>query len=208
MNARMLCILIGLSVIAAPMARAQESLASPAAADSGTLPQVLILPGGKKPDTQLAVTPARVRGGQPVAVTFTVTNNSKNPSKYNFLTSQEFDVSIKDAKNAEVWRWSAGRVFANKIGYLSLKQGQSAQFKALWNGTNAQGQPVSPGTYAVMAFLTPDQRQAVTGGVMVNPESDPNNMGVPTMGRVETGAVRQIDATPSVYAVSKVTVQP
>lgn len=208
MNARMFCVLIGLSIAAAPMARAQESLASPAAADSGTLPQVLILPGGKKPDTHLDVTPERVRAGQPVAVTFTVTNNSKNPSKYNFLTSQEFDVSVKDARNAEIWRWSAGRFFANRIGYLSLKQGQSAQFKAVWNGVNAQGQRVSPGTYAVMAYLTPDQRQAITGGVMVNPITDPNNMGVPTAGRTETGAVRQIDATPSVYAVAKVTVQP
>jgi hypothetical protein len=207
MNARILCV-VALCFAAIPAARAQESLASPAAADAGTLPQVLILPGGKKPDTQIMVNPAKIRGAQPVAVTFTVTNNSKNASKYNFLTSQEFDVSVKDTKGAEVWRWSAGRVFANRIGYLSLKQGQSAQFKAVWNGMNAQGQPASPGTYMVMAYLTPDQRSAITGGVVVNPITDPNNIGMPTAGRTETGAVRQIDATPSVFAVTKVTVLP
>ena len=209
MNTRKLCSFAALALAAAPalaQSDPQGISVSPAAPGADTIPRILVLPGSRQPDAQVTVNPAKAVPGQPVSVKFTVTNNGAKPAKYDFASAQQFDVSVRDPKGSEVWRWGQGRVFATSLGHLSLKTGQSAVFEAKWPGTNGAGRPVAPGDYSVIARLTPEQRNAVTGGIFVNPISDPNNMGVATMGQVERGVVRQVDVTPSVYAVARVKV--
>jgi len=209
MNARKLCSFVALALAAAPAVAQSDSQGisvSPAAPSSDSIPQVLVLPGSRQPDAQVTLNPAKSAPGQPVAVKFTVTNNTSKPVKYDFTSAQQFDVTLRDAKGTDIWRWGQGRVFAASLSHLSLKTGQSAVFEAKWPGTNDAGKPVAPGDYTLVARLTPEQKHTITGGILVNPISDPNNMGVATIGQVERGAVRQVDVTPSVYAVAKVKV--
>ena len=208
MKARALACVFLMAAIALPYRAHCDTLSiGPSASDAGTMPQILILPGGKQPDTDLAASPPRLKAGEATDIVFTVTNNSKKPAKYNFLTAQRFDVSVRDGKGNEVWRWAEGRAFANNIGYLALTPGQSAVFHASWTGLDRERKPLPPGDYVAVAYLTPDQRSAITGGVLVNPVSDPNNLGRATTGRVESGSVRQINATPTVYASTKIRLQ-
>jgi len=209
MNARKLYSFVALSLTAIPavaMADSQGISVGPSAPSADSIPHVLVLPGSRQPDAQVTLNPAKPSAGQPVSVKFTVTNNGSKPVKYDFSSAQQFDVTLRDSKGSDVWRWGQGRMFAANLSHLSLKAGESAVFEAKWPGTNDAGKPVAPGDYSLVARLTPEQRHAITGGILVNPVSDPNNMGVATIGQVERGAVRQVDVTPSVYAVARVKV--
>jgi len=208
MKARALACLVVMAAVALPYRAYGDTLAiGPSTSDTGSIPQIVVLSGSKKPDTDLAANPPRLKSGEMTDIVFTLTNNSKKPEKYNFLTSQRFGVSVRDGKGNEVWRWGDGRAFANNIGYLALTPGQSAVFHASWSGLDRERKPLPAGDYVAVAYLTPDQRSAVTGGVIVNPVSDPNNLGHSTTGAVESGSVRQVNATPTVYASTKIHLQ-
>lgn len=83
----------------------------------------------------------------------------------------------------------------------------SQTFTAVWNGRNSQGSPFAAGTYTIKARLTSDNHPAVTGGVLVNIENDPNNMGIPTKTPADTGAIQQINVTPPVSASKTIVIR-
>ena len=53
----------------------------------------------------------------------------------------------------EVWRHSAGRMFAQVITDLTLAPGESRSFTATWNQTDAKGKPVPPGRYEAVGLV-------------------------------------------------------
>ena len=48
--------------------------------------------------------------------------------------------------------------------------------------------------------MTSSDRPAITGSLIVDPDTDPNNTGFPTRSPAENGAVRQVDVTPPITA--------
>jgi len=57
---------------------------------------------------------------EPITFTLRAVNDSSNPVRLSFRTSQRFDLFFQDAHGREVWRWSAGRVFAQLLGEETL----------------------------------------------------------------------------------------
>ncbi len=143
---------------------------------------------------------ARYRPGQPIAVTFTIRNTSKQSAHYDYPTTQQFDVAVTDAHGVAVWDWARGRAFAPHITALSLKPGERKTYAALWDGRDAQGRPVAPGVYTVSARMTSSDRPGVTGSFAVNTDTDPENFGSPTRSPSDNGAVRQVSVNPPITA--------
>ncbi len=104
----------------------------------------------------------------------------------------------------DIWKWSQGRKFSRLLTSFDIDPGKKKVITVTWNGRDAQGHPVPPGTYTLKATLTSNNPPAVTGGIIVNTSTDPNNMGLQQRSPVETGAVRQVDVTPQVTATTTV----
>ena len=170
------------------------------------LPQILKLPGGALPGT-LTTNKLAYKRGQSVRLTFRVTNSGKKPITYNFSTGQKYDVVVTDADKTEVWDWAKGQMFTQNLSSVTLKPGKSLVYAIVWNGADQAGRNVKPGVYTLTARLTSDNHPAVTGGVVVNNDRDPNNMGTPTQTPADTGAVRQVDTAPPVSAQTTITIK-
>jgi hypothetical protein len=58
---------------------------------------------------------------EPIRLTLKVVNETPKLVSLSFLSAQRFDLIIQDQQGREVWRWSAGRVFAQILGEEMLK---------------------------------------------------------------------------------------
>ena len=58
--------------------------------------------------------------GEPITFTLRVVNGSSRPVRLGFRTAQHFDLVMEDGQGREVWRWSAGRLFAQVLGEETL----------------------------------------------------------------------------------------
>lgn len=171
------------------------------------MPQKILLPSGGDQTGKVTTDKPRYAPGQPVALAFTITNPTKKPAVYNFSTGQQFDFSVVGPKGAKVWTWSQGRMFTQALSRLTFAPGEKRVFRAVWNGRDAQGKPVTPGVYTVNARLTSNNGPAITGSLVVNTDTDPTNMGMPTRTPGETGAIRQVDVMPPVTASARILIQ-
>lgn len=191
-----------------PSASAQNDAGTPPITPNMTtpLPQALNLPGSAQPGT-LTTSQARYRPGQSVHLTFRVVNTSGKPVTYNFGTGQRFDITAADASGVQVWDWAHGRLFAQNLTSLTLLPGKSLEYKTVWNGRDSSGHPVAPGTYTLDAHLTSDNQPAITGGIFVNTDPDPTNMGQPTRTPAEAGSVRQVSPAAQVSAKATIAIK-
>ena len=144
---------------------------------------------------------SRYASGAPVPIVFTIANRTGSAVEYDFNNGQKYDFELRDAKGQPVWEWSRGLSFTQSTDKLILKPGESKTFKGEWDGRIA-GKPAPPGKYILTARLTTQTRPAVRGGILVNPISDPDNIGMPTRSPAENGMVVQ---TPARYAVTATT---
>jgi len=211
MNTRMLTLAL-LMILALPVTisscRADAPVISPISNDIEPIPDVLVLPGAKNAKTQLIVSPARIAPGQSMSLRFVVRNNGRKTVRYSFPTGQEFDIFVTDSKGETVWRWSEGKSFSGRLTGLALRSGESAAFHATWPGLDARNRPVPAGDYAVFAQMTPDLRPGITGGIIVNTDTDPSNTGFATAGPAQTGAIREVPSVAPAAPPVKVTVVP
>jgi len=58
--------------------------------------------------------------GESITFTLRVVNATAKPVRLTFRTAQRFDLVMEDAQDREVWRWSAGRLFAQVLGGETL----------------------------------------------------------------------------------------
>ena len=58
--------------------------------------------------------------GEPLTFTLKVINDTPKPVRLSFRTAQRFDLVMEDKQGREVWRWSAGRLFAQVLGHETL----------------------------------------------------------------------------------------
>jgi hypothetical protein len=90
---------------------------------------------------------------EPVALTLTVANPGRSPVTLQFPSSQQYDFEVRRAGQV-VWRWSAGRMFAQALTSLTLGAGEQRVFTQSWNQQDNNDQPVAPGAYEAAATLT------------------------------------------------------
>lgn len=81
-----------------------------------------------------------------VAFTFEVRNPGDDPSDLQFSDAQEADLAIADAAGTEVWRWSAGRMFAQMLQQKQLDPRETATYAFEWENPE-------PGEYEATATL-------------------------------------------------------
>ena len=75
-------------------------------------------------------------------------NTTDRPLTLEFRNAQRFDVTVRDASGREVWRWSAGQMFAQVIGEVVLPP----RGERTWTVTAPASLP--PGRYAATAVVT------------------------------------------------------
>ena len=196
--------------LAAPLLAQGDAGTPPLTPNSNTnapLPQALHLPGSDLVQGRLTTDKSRYRRGQPVHIRFSIVNSSKKDVTYNFPTSQKYDLTVKDAHGVAVWDWAEGQVFSQNLTAVTIHPGKTVVYTLLWNGTDQARRPVKSGAYTLSVRLTSQNYPAVTGGVVVNNDRDPNNMGVPTQTPADTGAVRQVNTTPPVSADATIVIR-
>ena len=86
--------------------------------------------------------------GEPLTFTLRVINNSPRPIRLSFRTAQRFDFVVEDKQDREVWRWSAGRLFAQVLGHETLGP-SGGEFVAR---ATAEGR-FPPGVYTVKGII-------------------------------------------------------
>lgn len=89
----------------------------------------------------------RVRvAGDTVSFDLAVANAGDAPVTLSFATSQRYDFVVRDGSGAEVWRWSADRMFAQARSEESVAAGTVLEYAETW-------QAPGPGDYRVEARL-------------------------------------------------------
>lgn len=83
--------------------------------------------------------------GEAITLTITLENRGGDAVTLEFPTAQRYDVVVSDGEAREVWRWSAGQMFAQGIGQETLGGGQSRTYRI----TTREKLP--SGRYAVVA---------------------------------------------------------
>lgn len=91
--------------------------------------------------------------GQGVPVTLTVRNTGTVARTLNFRSSRRYDFVVTQA-GKEIWRWSAGKMFAQMLGTLKVEPGETLKYTETWNQVDDRGRRVPPGEYKVTATLT------------------------------------------------------
>jgi hypothetical protein len=201
-----LSLLIG-SLLTIPIA----ALAEPATPPSDPGHVHIVLPKAVIPipsRAQLSTDRQSFKSGERVKFSFTIVNPGRAAISYTFPSSQEFEITVADSMGKAQWRWSRGRMFAQVVSKLVLNSGETKTFSVDYNLATDSGTVLPPGKYEATAQLTPMPRFIVSGGILVNPEKDPNNLGVRTKSDVDSGATLQNDVTPSVAAKTSFVVTP
>ncbi len=205
-----LFLLLTAALFAAPLlpASAQNDAGTPPLSPNMTtpLPQVLKLPGSTQPGT-LTTQKSQYKPGQPVRMTLRVVNTSGKSVIYNFGSGQRFDIAAANAAGTQVWDWASGKLFTQNLSSLSVAPGKALVYNMVWNGRDASGHPVPPGVYTLSAHLTSDNQATITGGVIVNTDPDPNNLGVATRTPAESGTIRQVAPAAQVSAKTTITIK-
>src|SRR3990172_4325658 len=86
--------------------------------------------------------------GEPLTFTLKVINDTPKPVRLSFRTAQRFDLVMEDPQGREVWRWSAGRLFAQVLGHETLGP-SGGEFVAR---ATAEGR-FPPGIYTVKGII-------------------------------------------------------
>lgn len=77
---------------------------------------------------------------EPIKLTLRVVNGTSKPVRFSFRTAQRFDLIMLDTQGREVWRWSAGRIFAQALGEEILKpSGGELLYEAVARGEFPSG---------------------------------------------------------------------
>jgi hypothetical protein len=93
-----------------------------------------------------------IPAGAPITLVVTVRNRADAPRTLTLPTSQTHDC-IVFADEREVWRWSAGRVFAQVLTELTLAPGETRAFSVAWSARDRAGAPLPAGRYRAVGLV-------------------------------------------------------
>jgi LysM repeat protein len=108
--------------------------------------------------------------GENVSITLVKTNRSNRNITLRYNTAQRFDfVARRVATQEEIWRWSRGRFFAQRVADITLRPGQSQVFRVTWDQRNNQGRQIAAGNITIQGFNVARglQNQAVSTTIRV-----------------------------------------
>jgi len=191
------------------LAQGQSSSTSNSPPSSSNGPAIttnkIVLP--QIPSAQLMTDRLAYGEGQSVLLTFKVVNSTGKPIRYDFSSGQQASFSVTDSKGNDVWDSPIARGSFQGITHLTLAPGKSQTYQATWNQRDNKQRPVPNGIYTATAQLAPMPKIVVTGGIIVNTNTDPSNTGMPTKGKGESGEVLQRDVTPPVESKIQITIR-
>jgi len=101
--------------------------------------------------------PPRVRAGEPVPVTLSVTNSGTTPLTL-YLKGRPiaFDVVVRRKDGEIVWRRLHGATIAMVLRVETVSPGDSLRLEDVWPQRTQAGDPVEPGDYTVTGELPTD----------------------------------------------------
>lgn len=77
----------------------------------------------------------------------TVRNTTREVQVLSLPTSQTHDLALVDENGRELWRWSAGRMFAQMLTELVFAAGETKRFEIHWDQRLGEGRWIPPGRY-------------------------------------------------------------
>lgn len=105
--------------------------------------------------------------GDPIKMTFTVTNKTKEAVRLSFSNGQRYDFVLREETKPVakiLWQWSRGKMFNMMLSSVSLEPGKSLTYTATYGEANGVGVPppagdrsstkLAAGAYTVTASLT------------------------------------------------------
>ena len=95
--------------------------------------------GGEASDSSRLASSLNVSVASGVRLTLHFTNSTDTPLELRFPSGQTHDFVILDASGAEVWRWSADRMFTQALQTRALAPGESLAYEERWSPGNAAG---------------------------------------------------------------------
>ena len=97
-----------------------------------------------------------IRPGEPINLTYTVTNSGSRSRTLRFSSGQQFDVVVRSRRTRRVvWRLSDDRMSTQALTQFTINPGDRRTFQASWR-TDSN---LEDGVYEVSAYLTPrDER--------------------------------------------------
>jgi hypothetical protein len=101
--------------------------------------------------------PPRVRAGEPVPVTLSVTNHGTTPLTL-YLKGRPiaFDIVVRRKGGEIVWRRLRGATIAMVLRVETVSPGGSLRFEEVWPQRTQAGASVEPGDYTVTGELPTD----------------------------------------------------
>jgi hypothetical protein len=102
------------------------------------------------------------QAGEKATARMALRNTRPEPLELQFGSGQEFDVLVIDAAGKEVYRWSAGRMFAQVLHSLTVSGEKN------WVAQVSLPATLAPGKYSAQAYLTavgaPPRRYSASAG--------------------------------------------
>ena len=89
-------------------------------------------------DSSLAAS-AKVSVGSNVKLALQVTNLANHSVEVNFPSGQTLVFVIVDSLNAEVWRWSTGRMFTQALQNREVDANETLSFREQWESRGHHG---------------------------------------------------------------------
>jgi hypothetical protein len=101
--------------------------------------------------------PNEVPHGAPVPLALRLVNHAAQPATV-YLQGRPtaFDVTVKNADGAVVWRRLDGQVVPAILGVQQIDPGAALSFDDVWLQQDNRGTPVPPGRYSIQAALPTD----------------------------------------------------
>jgi len=85
-------------------------------------------------------------GERAVRLVLHVTNPTREPVRLEFTSGQRYDFVVRTAAGADVWRWSADRMFMQALAAETLAPGASLRYEAEWDAGGRTGSFEAVGT--------------------------------------------------------------
>ena len=128
----------------------------------------------KNPDLEAVLSlqdPARkevqvFRRKESIRVVLTLRNRTSDTVKLTLPSAQTHDMVVSTKEDKEIWRWSAGRMFAQVLTEVVLPPGESKSFVETWDQTRRDGKPVEPGEYKAVGLI-PTRDQSIRSNLLI-----------------------------------------
>jgi hypothetical protein len=120
-------------------------------------------PGSRLVST-LTTNRSRVQPGDVVQLTYTVWNRGDAPILIPFSSGKRFDVTAAAPGGQIVWQMSRDMMYTQALSQIEIAPGKQQTFMARWEVNRA----MRPGSYTLLAFLTPRTQNAPKGPATLN----------------------------------------